>query len=103
MMREARLGDVVASMKNGMYKPASGMPTTECPAYACFAYRCRFHCLADIKRMKVTPQEYADYGLHEGDLLVNRVNSRELVGKAAVIPASSQSLQYLRARTFAFA
>jgi type I restriction enzyme S subunit len=42
----------------------------------------------DIKRMKVSPQEYADYGLLEGDLLVNRVNSRELVGKAAVIPGS---------------
>ncbi|WP_143434357.1 restriction endonuclease subunit S [Hydrogenophaga sp. H7] len=44
----------------------------------------------DIKRMKVTPTEQADYGLLEGDLLVNRVNSRELVGKAAVIPAGME-------------
>ncbi|WP_233254960.1 restriction endonuclease subunit S [Limnohabitans sp. T6-5] len=44
----------------------------------------------DIKRMKVTPAEQVDYGLLEGDLLVNRVNSRELVGKAAVIPAGME-------------
>ena len=42
----------------------------------------------DIKRMRVSAAEFEEYGLREGDLLVNRVNSRELVGKAAFIPAS---------------
>lgn len=87
-MREARLGDVVTSMKNGMYKPASEYADDGMPCLRMYNIDAGSIVWRDIKRMKVTPQEYADYGLHEGDLLVNRVNSRELVGKAAVIPAS---------------
>lgn len=87
-MREARLGDVVASMKNGMYKPASEYADDGLPCLRMYNIDAGSIVWRDIKRMKVTPHEYADYGLHEGDLLVNRVNSRELVGKAAVIPAS---------------
>ncbi|MBI2312888.1 MAG: restriction endonuclease subunit S [Betaproteobacteria bacterium] len=45
----------------------------------------------DIKRMRVSPDELEEYGLREGDLLVNRVNSRELVGKTAVIPSGLES------------
>jgi type I restriction enzyme S subunit len=41
----------------------------------------------DIKRMRLSEKELGEYELLPGDLLVNRVNSRELVGKAAVIPA----------------
>ncbi|MBU7574872.1 MAG: restriction endonuclease subunit S [Hydrogenophaga sp.] len=88
MMREARLGDVVASMKNGMYKPASEYADDGIPCLRMYNIEAGSIVWRDIKRMKVTPQEYADYGLHEGDLLVNRVNSRELVGKAAVIPGA---------------
>jgi type I restriction enzyme S subunit len=40
----------------------------------------------DVKRMRLSEAELADYRLLPGDILVNRVNSRELVGKAAVIP-----------------
>ena len=87
-MQEARLGDVVASMKNGIYKPASEYTDDGMPCLRMYNIDAGTIVWRDIKRMKVTPQEYADYGLHEGDLLVNRVNSRELVGKAAVIPAS---------------
>ncbi|WP_291118878.1 restriction endonuclease subunit S [Hydrogenophaga sp.] len=87
-MREARLGDVVASMKNGMYKPASEYADDGIPCLRMYNIEAGSIVWRDIKRMKVTPQEYADYGLHEGDLLVNRVNSRELVGKAAVIPGA---------------
>ena len=87
-MREARLGDVVASMKNGMYKPATEYADSGIPCLRMYNIDSGSIVWRDIKRMKVTPQEYMDYGLHEGDLLVNRVNSRELVGKAAVIPAS---------------
>jgi type I restriction enzyme S subunit len=35
--------------------------------------------------MRLTTDEVALYGLRFGDFLVNRVNSRELVGKAAVV------------------
>lgn len=87
-MREARLGDVVASMKNGMYKPASEYADDGMPCLRMYNIDAGRIVWRDIKRMRVSKQEFSDYGLHEGDLLVNRVNSRELVGKAAYIPAS---------------
>lgn len=73
-------------MKNGIYKPAS--------AYADDGIAClRMYNIdqgkivwRDVKRMLLTQQDLDEYGLHSGDLLVNRVNSRELVGKSAVIP-----------------
>ena len=74
-------------MKNGIYRPAS--------SYAQGGIAClRMYNISegnivwrDIKRMRLTAREADDYGLLPGDLLVNRVNSRELVGKSAVIPA----------------
>jgi len=90
-MQKARLGDVVSSMKNGMYKPASEYSDDGMPCLRMYNIDAGAIVWRDIKRMKVTPQEYADYGLHEGDLLVNRVNSRELVGKTAVIPAAMEA------------
>lgn len=90
-MREARLGDVVASMKNGIYKPASEYADDGTPCLRMYNIEAGAIVWRDIKRMKVTPAEQLDYGLLEGDLLVNRVNSRELVGKAAVIPAGMES------------
>jgi len=40
----------------------------------------------NVRRMRLSKEELVEYGLRPGDILVNRVNSRELVGKAAVIP-----------------
>src|SRR6266508_2995260 len=85
-MKEARLGDVTASMKNGLYKPATqyGDDGTAClRMYNIHEGRIVWR---DIKRMRISSEELQEYGLREGDLLVNRVNSRELVGKTAVIP-----------------
>ena len=87
-MREARLGDVVASMKNGIYKPATEYSDDGMPCLRMYNIEAGAIVWRDIKRMRISDREFADYGLHEGDLLVNRVNSRELVGKAAYISAS---------------
>jgi|SRR5215469_4803178 len=84
----ATIGDVAEGMKNGLYKPAS--------SYADDGVAClRMYNIGEgkiiwknIKRMKLTPQEEQEYQLVPGDLLVNRVNSRELVGKAAVVPCN---------------
>jgi type I restriction enzyme, S subunit len=86
-MREARLGEVVASMKNGMYKPASEYADDGVPCLRMYNIESGAIVWRDIKRMRVSGQELVEYGLQEGDLLVNRVNSRELVGKAACIPS----------------
>src|SRR5687768_9318645 len=83
---EITLGDVTLSMKNGLYKPAR--------AYAPEGMAClRMYNIdggkiiwRNVKRMRLSSAEAEDYQLMAGDVLVNRVNSRELVGKAAVIP-----------------
>jgi restriction endonuclease S subunit len=41
--------------------------------------------LHDAPLLDVTSEELVTYGLIEGDILINRVNSRELVGKAAIV------------------
>jgi len=42
--------------------------------------------LSDIQKTDVSSSELAAYSLHAGDLLFNTRNSRELVGKSALIP-----------------
>jgi type I restriction enzyme S subunit len=87
-MRQARLGDVVASMKNGLYKPSTDYADDGTPCLRMYNIDSGSIVWRDIKRMRVSAAELEEYGLREGDLLVNRVNSRELVGKAAFIPPS---------------
>lgn len=90
MMHEARLGDVVVSMKNGLYKPASDYGDDGIPCLRMYNIDAGSIVWRDIKRMRVSESEFEEYSLREGDLLVNRVNSRELVGKTAFIPASME-------------
>ena len=44
--------------------------------------------------MNLTKEEISEYKLLPGDILVNRVNSRELVGKAACIPLDLETCVY---------
>ncbi|MEO8123953.1 MAG: restriction endonuclease subunit S [Burkholderiales bacterium] len=94
MIWPARLGDVAASMKNGLYKPASAYGADGVPCLRMYNIDGGSIVWRDIKRMRVSPIELDEYGLREGDLLVNRVNSRELVGKTACIPASLEQSVY---------
>jgi type I restriction enzyme S subunit len=48
----------------------------------------------NIKRMTLTNSEVQEYQLEPGDVLINRVNSRELVGKAAPIPEGLETCVY---------
>jgi type I restriction enzyme S subunit len=41
--------------------------------------------LSKLQRLELTPDEAEQYRLETTDILVNRVNSRELVGKAAIV------------------
>lgn len=80
-----KLGAVVLSFKNGIYKPeefyGSGTPCLR-------MYNIEGGSIVwrDIKLMRLTKKEEEEYGLEPGDILINRVNSWELVGKAACIP-----------------
>lgn len=40
--------------------------------------------LSDLKHIKLNDEEYKKYSLSKGDILINRTNSKELVGKCAL-------------------
>ena len=46
----------------------------------------------DLKYIDLSPDEEAKYILHEGDVLFNRTNSAELVGKSAVYPGGRRAV-----------
>lgn len=81
------LGDVVESMKNGIYRPAASYSDDGLACLRMYNIDEGRIVWRDIKRMRLTESEIREYELLPGDLLVNRVNSRELVGKTAVVPA----------------
>jgi type I restriction enzyme S subunit len=72
--RKITLGEIIVSMKNGIYKPRH--------AYADDGIAClRMYNIGsgkilwkDIKRMRLSREEIKEYGLLPGDVLVNRVN-----------------------------
>ena len=66
-MRQARLSDVVASMKNGIYKPASSYADDGMPCLRMYNIEAGSIVWRDIKRMKVTPAEQVDYGAYSGE------------------------------------
>lgn len=75
-------------MKNGLYKPADVYADDGVVCLRMYNIDNGQLVLRDLKRMRLSEEEFAEYQLLPGDLLVNRVNSRELVGKTAVIPPS---------------
>jgi len=84
--RWVTLGDVTESMKNGIYKPSSSYADDGIACLRMYNIGDGKVVWRDIKRMRLSKAEISDYELLPGDLLVNRVNSRELVGKTVAIP-----------------
>lgn len=80
------LGQITESMKNGVYKPPQFYTEKGVACLRMYNIENGTIVWKDIKRMELTKEEIQEYKLVPGDILVNRVNSRELVGKAAVIP-----------------
>lgn len=78
------LGDLTASTKNGLYKPKRfhGSGTVLLRMFNVNGGRL---VLDRIERLEVSDDEEDKYGLSDGDIIVSRVNSRELVGKSALI------------------
>ena len=84
--RWVTLGDVAESMKNGIYKPASSYADDGLACQRMYNIGDGKIVWRDVKRMHLSEAEIREYELLPGDLLVNRVNSRELVGKSVAIP-----------------
>lgn len=87
---ETELGTFVASMANGVYKPAEAYAADGVACLRMYNIQDGTIVLRDVKRMQLSPAEVEQYRLDRGDILVNRVNSRELVGKAALCPDFSE-------------
>ena len=85
------VGNLAESMKNGIYKPPQYYGAEGVACLRMYNIENGSIVWKDIKRMNLTPEEVRDYGLATDDILVNRVNSRELVGKAASIPSGLES------------
>jgi len=85
------LGEFIsAGPQNGLYKPASyygsGNPILRIDGF----YDGVVTGLDSLKRVRVSGEEVARYGLKPRDIVINRVNSREYLGKSALIPDLSE-------------
>lgn len=79
-------GELVADgPTNGLYKPAdtygSGVPILRISDF----YDGSVVDLSALRRVRLTQAEVNSYLLKEGDIVINRVNSREFLGKSALI------------------
>lgn len=83
---QKRLGELISTgPQNGLYKPSgdygSGTPILRIDAF----YDGIVTKLASLKRVRVSVAEESLYALREGEIVINRVNSREYLGKSALI------------------
>lgn len=87
-----RLGTLLTSgPQNGLYKPASeygfGTPILRIDSF----YAGVTTNLGALKRVRISESERKRFALRTGDVIINRVNSREYLGKSAVIPTLRES------------
>jgi type I restriction enzyme, S subunit len=86
LWRRHTLGELIADgPKNGLYKPASsygeGTRILRIDSFS-DGYVTSFD---SLKRLSVTESEIEQFGLRNGDVVINRVNSIEHLGKCALI------------------
>lgn len=87
----ASFGDLIADgPQNGLYKPASnygsGAPILRIDSF----YAGRVTRLVELRRLRVSSSELETYDLREHDIVINRVNSEEFLGKSAIVPALAE-------------
>lgn len=85
------LGDlVIDGPQNGLYKHSSlygeGTPILRIDAF----YGGQIRDLNSLKRVRLKPDEIAKFRLQPRDLVINRVNSPEYLGKSTIIPALTE-------------
>ena len=79
---------LVASPKNGIYKPASEYSDSGTPIVRIDSIQDgEINSFDSLRRVRLGVAEEAMFGLEEGDILINRVNSIDLVGKSALVRA----------------
>lgn len=72
--------------QNGLYRPSSdygsGTPIVRINSF----YDGQITGLSDLKRVRIDHDVEQRYALRQDDILINRVNSREFLGKSAIVP-----------------
>jgi len=90
----ASLRSLIESMQNGIYKPKEFYSNDGIACLRMYNIENGKIVWKDIKRMILTEDEFNKFLLKPDDILINRVNSRELVGKSAVIPYNLEPSVY---------
>lgn len=82
--KKVELGSIIKSAKNGLYKPRDfhGQGVI---LLRMFNINGALLNLDRIGRLEVSKKELSEYLVTNGDILISRVNSRELVGKSALV------------------
>jgi type I restriction enzyme S subunit len=84
------LGTLVTSAKNGLYKPREHHGSGSI-LLRMFNINGADFDATRLDRLNVTEKEASDYSILNGDMIVSRVNSRELVGKSTVIAGLAEA------------
>lgn len=84
---EIELGEIILTgPQNGLYKPASaygsGTPIVRIDSF----YLGRITRPDQLKRVRLAPGDVRRFELRSADVLINRVNSLEYLGKVALVP-----------------
>ncbi len=99
-----RFGLLFKSFSNGLYKPSKFYTEQGFISLRMYNIQNGEINFSAAKRVELNPNELEQFLLEENDLLINRVNSKELVGKTAIIPAFQEPLVYesmnMRAKSF---
>lgn len=87
-----QLGELIeVGPQNGLYKHSteygSGTPILRIDGF----YDGVATKLANLKRVRISAAEEALYGLRNGEIVINRVNSREYLGKSAIIEGLTET------------
>ncbi|EWG11616.1 restriction endonuclease subunit S [Cytobacillus firmus] len=80
------LGSLILSgPQNGLYKPQTAYGEGNLIVRIDNFYNGNINDWATLKRLRLDAKEVSLYGLEEGDILVNRVNSIQYLGKSALV------------------
>ncbi|EJB8470175.1 restriction endonuclease subunit S [Enterobacter hormaechei] len=89
-----RFGSLFKSFTNGLYKQEKFYTDKGIISLRMYNIQDGTIDFNGIRRVEVNEIELEQYKLEEGDLLINRVNSKELVGKTAIVPRFHEPLLF---------
>ena len=89
-----KLGEISFAANNGLYKPESFYKDSGYISLRMYNIQDGEIKLDKVKRVVLDEKELKNYLLEENDVLVNRVNSKELVGKSALIRNTGEPMVY---------